>query len=141
MLPFCDFEVSVMLPFSKILGHPPPWINISAWHVISLQLSNKLLVLKLWTYYTFKYRNYYVPWHYKSSEEIIIFFIFFGVMHICLKRQVTVPLYLILIISIFWAKLSLSDCMKFETFELWIMWLVPIVGFNWCIRRVKVRKW
>ena len=24
MLPFCDFEVSVMLPFSKILGHPPP---------------------------------------------------------------------------------------------------------------------
>ena len=23
-LPFCDFEVPVMLPFPKILSHPPP---------------------------------------------------------------------------------------------------------------------
>ena len=54
MLPFCDFEVSVMLPFSKILGHPPlnqilwsgsfstqPIINF---YIISKQqFSNKLL--------------------------------------------------------------------------------------------------
>ena len=26
MLPFCDFEIPVMLPFSKILGHVPPLI-------------------------------------------------------------------------------------------------------------------
>ena len=29
MQPFCNFEASVILPFLKILGHPPPWISIS----------------------------------------------------------------------------------------------------------------
>ena len=33
MLPFCDFEVSVMLPFSKILGHP---LNQPFWRQIFL---------------------------------------------------------------------------------------------------------
>ena len=39
MLPFCDFEVSVMLPFSKILGHPL-WIVMSERNILQYN-SNK----------------------------------------------------------------------------------------------------